>query len=122
MSGKTRIKGIGVIRARTSSESLAPRPVGAAEAEAIHEGSDHAGAATLLDPVQSALDLEDAARAYTEVVQVLEAITRSTRGPADPAAIAAINAMATNLESAWSRWDSAHRRLLGGARRTAVRA
>ncbi|MGQ0632188.1 MAG: hypothetical protein ACT4P1_14295 [Sporichthyaceae bacterium] len=129
MSGKTRIKNIGVIRARSSSETLAENSVGdeSVRAESVSAVSAKVpgqsapgGAATLLDPVQTARDLEDAARAYTEVVQVLEAITRSTQGPADPAAAAAINAMATHLESAWSRWDDAHRRLIGAERRTTV--
>lgn len=124
MSGKTRIKNIGVIRARSSSETLAEKSVGAesvsAVSEAVSEQSAPGGAATLLDPVQTARDLEDAARAYTEVVQVLEAITKSTQSPGNPAAVAAIDAMATHLESAWSRWDDAHRRLIGSERRTTV--
>lgn len=71
------------------------------------------------DFVQITLDLEDAARAYTEVMQVLEALARTTAGrPShlEGAEARAIDAMAANLDDAWSRWDSAHRRLIGPPR------
>lgn len=71
------------------------------------------------DFVQITLDLEDAARAYTEVIQVLEALTRTTaRRPShlEDAEARAIDAMTVNLDNAWSRWDSAHRRLIGPPR------
>lgn len=63
--------------------------------------------------VRATLDLEEAARAYTEVVQLLGALTRTAQSGADAAAV---TAMSTALDSAWGRWDSAHRRLIGAQR------
>lgn len=61
--------------------------------------------------------LEDAWRAYGEVVDVIGAITHATRlverGIAAEAQKATIDLLSDDLALAWSRWDSAHRRILG---------
>jgi len=61
--------------------------------------------------------LEDAWRAYGEVVDVLGAITNATRlvgrGIAAESQKATIDLLSDDLALAWSRWDAAHRRILG---------
>lgn len=61
--------------------------------------------------------LEDAWRAYGEVVDVIGAITHATRlverGIAAESQKATIDLLSDDLALAWSRWDSAHRRILG---------
>jgi hypothetical protein len=61
--------------------------------------------------------LEDAWRAYGEVVDVIGAITHATRlvgrGIAAESQKATIDLLSDDLAGAWARWDSAHRRILG---------
>jgi hypothetical protein len=63
--------------------------------------------------------LEDAWHAYGEVVDVIGAITNATRlvgrGIAAESQKATIDLLSDDLAMAWSRWDSAHRRILGPA-------
>jgi hypothetical protein len=63
--------------------------------------------------------LEDAWRAYGEVVDVIGAITNATRlvgrGIAAESQKATIDLLSDDLALAWSRWDAAHRRILGPA-------
>jgi hypothetical protein len=63
--------------------------------------------------------LEDAWRAYGEVVDVIGAITNATRlvgrGIAAESQKATIDLLSDDLALAWSRWDDAHRRILGPA-------
>lgn len=111
MSGKTRI--LGIVKARSGESGAVAQQIEApAPVASIIEPRQP------MDAVQTARDLEDAAMAYTEVVRALDAITRTTQAGEDSYAGLTLDAMADNLESAWGRWDTAHRRLIG-AQRTA---
>ena len=72
-------------------------------------------AATAADSMAGAL--EDAWRAYGEVVDVIGAITNATRlverGICADSQKATIDLLAVDLEAAWGRWDAAHRRIIG---------
>jgi hypothetical protein len=74
-------------------------------------------AANAADSMAAAL--EDAWHAYGEVVDVIGAITNATRlvgrGIAAESQKATIDLLSDDLAMAWSRWDSAHRRILGPA-------
>ena len=74
-------------------------------------------AANATDSMAAAL--EDAWRAYGEVVDVIGAITNATRlvgrGIAAESQKATIDLLSDDLALAWSRWDAAHRRILGPA-------
>ncbi len=114
MSGKTKMLGFGKVRGEVVEAS------GASEASGTDEVSETA--ARLIeprrasDPLQEARDLEDAAMAYSEVVHVLGAITRTTQAGESSYAGLTLQDMAENLESAWARWDTAQRRLIGQQR------
>jgi len=73
--------------------------------------------ANAVDSVAAAL--EDAWRAYGEVVDVIGAITNATRlvgrGIAAESQKATIDLLSDDLQLAWARWDAAHRRILGPA-------
>lgn len=109
MSGKTRI--LGIVKARSGeSDAVAEAREAPARTASIIEPRQP------MDDVQTARDLEDAAMAYTEVVQVLDAITRTTQTGEGAHAGQSLDVLAANLESAWGRWDTAHRRLIGAQR------
>jgi hypothetical protein len=119
MSGKTRI--LGIVKARSGESDAAADAV----AKAAPTGGPVAAPEPVarvveprspMDAVQTARDLEDAAMAYTEVVRALDAITKTTQAGEDSYAGLTLDAMADNLESAWGRWDTAHRRLIGAQR------
>lgn len=111
MSGKTRI--MGIVKARSGeSDAVVEAPEAPKAAAGVIAPRKPA------DSLQTARDLEDAAMAYTEVVRALDAITKTTQAGEDSYAGLTLDAMTDNLESAWGRWDSAHRRLIG-AQRTA---
>src|SRR5262245_34227988 len=107
MSGKTRILGFGRTRevAETGESVEAP----AAAARVIEPRKP-------VDPIQEARDLEDAAMAYSEVVRALGVITKTTQAGESTYAGLTLDEMAANLESAWKRWDTAQRRLIGSQR------
>lgn len=117
MSGKTRI--LGIVKARSGGSDAAAGAVTKTEVtEAPAPVASIIEPRSPMDAVQTARDLEDAAMAYTEVVRALDAITKTTQAGEDSYAGLTLDAMADNLESAWGRWDTAHRRLIG-AQRTA---
>lgn len=107
MSSKTRF--MGIVKAR-SGESEVIEATAATVAPRIVEPR------APLDDVQSARALEDAAIAYTEVVQVLDALTRTAKAGGDGLTAPSLDASIEHLELAWGRWDSAHRRLIGSQR------
>jgi len=114
MSGKTRILGIGRARGEVVAEASeaaegATKTAGPAEARLIAPRKP-------VDPVQEARDLEDAAMAYSEVVRALGVITKTTQAGESSYAGLSLQDMADNLESAWARWDTAQRRLIGQQR------
>lgn len=117
MSGKTKILGFGKGRGEGVEASEASE---ASETSATVETVEPT--ARLIeprqpsDPLQEARDLEDAAMAYSEVVHVLGAITKTTQAGEDSYAGLTLQDMAENLESAWARWDTAQRRLIGQQR------
>lgn len=119
MSGKTRILGIGKARGEVVAEaSEAETPVD----EASAPGVAPAPSARVVeqrrpvDHLQEARDLEDAAMAYSEVVRALGVITKTTQAGESTYAGLTLQDMADNLESAWARWDTAQRRLIGQQR------
>ena len=113
MSGKTKILGIGRARGESAAEG--------SEA-AVVEAAPETGAARIVaqrkpsDPLQDARDLEDAAMAYSEVVRAIDVITKTTQAGETTYAGLTLTEMASNLESAWKRWDTAQRRLIGAQR------
>jgi len=124
MSGKTRILGIGKARGEVvaeASEAAAPEAT-ASVAEASKGGVAPAPSARIVeqrqsvDHLQEARDLEDAAMAYSEVVRALGVITKTTQAGESTYAGLTLEEMADNLESAWARWDTAQRRLIGQQR------
>ena len=114
MSGKTRILGIGKARGEGAEAS---------EARENQNGTTAEAPAALIveqrkpvDPVQEARDLEESAMAYSEVVRALGVITKTTQAGESTYAGLTLQEMADNLESAWKRWDTAQRRLIGQQR------
>lgn len=111
MSGKTRILGIGRARGEVAEVS---------EAAAVVEAKLPAPRATVertpIDPVQDARNLEDAAMAYSEVVRAIDVITKTTQAGESSYAGLTLDELSANLESAWQRWDTAQRRLIGAQR------
>jgi hypothetical protein len=111
MSGKTRIMGIGRARGEVVAEaSEAETPAVAAPVARIVEQRQP------VDHLQEARDLEDAAMAYSEVVRALGVITKTTQAGESTYAGLSLQDMADNLDSAWARWDTAQRRLIGQQR------
>jgi hypothetical protein len=107
------------IRQRKKDADVAERDPWAAKPKAEPEPT------VLIPPQTSASDaadsmaaaLEDAWRAYGEVVDVIGAITNATRlvgrGIAAESQKATIDLLSDDLALAWARWDAAHRRILG---------
>ncbi len=75
-----------------------------------------AKAAEPIDP-QAEAEMEAAWRAYGDVVDVLSAITHATRlaerGVCADTQFSNIDLLASDLEAAWARWESAHQRVIG---------
>jgi hypothetical protein len=111
MSGKTRIMGIGKARGEVVAEAseAAVTPAEAPAARIVEQRQP-------VDHLQEARDLEDAAMAYSEVVRALGVITKTTQAGESTYAGLTLPEMAANLESAWARWDTAQRRLIGPQR------
>jgi hypothetical protein len=62
-------------------------------------------------------DMDVVWSAYTDVINVLGAITRSARlvelGVCPASQLAAIDLLTIDLDKAWTRWDRAHRKVIG---------
>lgn len=115
MSAKSKFAG--VVKVRPASEGAgAVDKVETAAAETAQTRAAVIEQRKPSDDLQTARDLEDAAMAYTEVVRALDAITKTTQAGEDSYAGLTLDAMADKLESAWGRWDTAHRRLIGAQR------
>ena len=110
MSGKTRILSMGKTRGEVAEASAAGVPAAEAPAARIVEQRRP------VDPLQEARDLEESAMAYSEVVRALGVITKTTQAGESTYAGLTLAEMTENLESAWKRWDTAQRRLIGPQR------
>lgn len=113
MSGKTKILGFGKGRGEgvEASEVSEPAEIATETPPALIVGPRRP-----VDPLQEARDLEDTAMAYAEVVSAIGVITKTTQAGEDSYAGLTLKEMAENLDSAWERWDTAQRRLLGQQR------
>lgn len=112
MSGKTRMLGLGRSRevvAEAPEVPAAPAAPAAPVARIVEQRKP-------TDALQTAIDLEDAAMAYSEVVHVLGAITKTTQAGESTHGGLSLDEMADNLDAAWERWDKAQRRLIGQQR------
>ncbi len=112
MSGKTRILGMGKARGEVVAEASEAEvtPAAAPVARIVEQRRP-------VDHLQEARDLEESAMAYSEVVRALGVITKTTQAGENTYAGLTLQEMAANLESAWARWDTAQRRLIGQQRK-----
>lgn len=101
-------------------KAVIPHQVSPARAALARLDPIVAAAAEPIDPAAEA-EMEAAWRAYGEVVDVLGAMTNAARlaerGVCADSQLTTIDLLASQLEVAWTRWESAHQRVIASAPR-----